>query len=285
MQKGLALAVLTMAMPLAAQQQQTITCRSTGGQQFCPANTVNGVRLVRERSDGLCQQGSTWSFNRTGITVNGGCSAEFEVSGANGNGNNGYGTNGYNGSGNQNGNGNQNDGQGYGNGNQRNGNQGNGQGYGNRNRGVVIPSGTQLSVRIEQNVRPAEINANETIAGSLTNDVSVDGNVIAPAGTPVQAQIDSAQGSTFNLRLTSMTVNGRTYALSTNSVHSLRDAANAGDTSNQSTKKQFGSILGNIATGGQIASGTVFNFRLTSTAQSSGRNGNSQGGGYNNNNQ
>lgn len=284
MYKGIALAVLVATMPLVAQQQQTITCRSTGGQQFCPANTTNGVRLVRERSDGLCQQGSTWSYNRTGITVNGGCSAEFEISSANNNsGSNNSGSN-NNGNGNNNGYGNgTNANNGYGNGNnQGNGSGSGGQGYGNRNRGVAIPSGTQLSVRIDQNVRPSEIGANEVITGSLTSDVTVNGNVVATAGTPVQARLDSAQGSTFNLRLTSMNLNGRTYALSTNSVHSLRDATNAGDTANQSAKKQFGSILGNIATGGQIASGTVFYFRLTSAAQASGRNGN-QGGGYNNN--
>ncbi len=263
MHKGLTLAVWLLAAPLLA-QQQTLTCRSTGGSQFCPANTANGVRLVRERSDGLCQQGSTWSYDRRGITVSGGCSAEFEVTGANSNGTNGnsYGDNGYN-------------------------NQGNGPGYGNNgngNRGrATIPSGTQFSVRIEQNVRPSEIGSDEVISGSLTNDVSVNGNVVAPAGTPVQARLDSAQGSTFNLRLTSMTVNGRTYALSTNSVHSLRDAANGGDNTNGSAKKQLGSILGNIATGGQIASGTVFNFRLTSAAQASGRGGyGNNGGGYNN---
>ncbi len=280
MHKSIIIASLVLAAPLVtpmvAQQQQTISCRSNGAQQFCPANTSNGVRLAREQSNGVCQQGSTWRYDRRGITVSGGCSADFEVSSVNANGNgNGYGNNNSNGNnGNNQGNGNYNGSGGT--------NSGNNNGYnnGNRNRGVVIPAGTQLSVRIEQNVRPLEVSQNENIAGTLVNELSVNGNVVAPAGTPVQAQVDSVQGSTFNLRLTSMSLNGRVYTLATNSVHSLRDALNGGS-DNQSAKRQFGSILGNIATGGQIPSGTVFNFRLTSAAQASGRGNN--GNGFDNN--
>lgn len=297
MQKSIlsTIAVLVLGLPL--QAQQTIRCSSQDGQKkFCPANTKNGVRLVREQSDNVCQQGSTWSYNRSGIQVNGGCSAEFEVSGTGGaDTNGGYGNNGnYN-----NGGGNDNNGSSNGSnhdsggGDNRNGDNGTahgsyddrsggnnrtgngdhrGNGYGDRQHGVVLPSGTQLTVRLEQAVRPAEVNQGDVIPASLVNDLSVNGSVVATAGTPVQAKVQSAQGSPLDLRLDSMTVNGRTYALATNSVHSLQDSASAQASNDQSARSQLGGILGNIAGGNQLPSGTVFQFRLVSPARPRGGN-------------
>jgi hypothetical protein len=69
------------------QQTQTqatvIRCSSDdGGRQFCSANTSGGVRLVRQISGSRCQQGSTWGYDQSGIWVDRGCRAEFEVGGA-----------------------------------------------------------------------------------------------------------------------------------------------------------------------------------------------------------
>lgn len=346
-----AMAVLALGLPLVA--QTTVTCSSQNGRrQFCPANTSNGVRLRREQSNNVCQQGSTWSYNQRGIRVSGGCSADFELGNSNGtnanNGNgsgydnqnangSGYGNNNANGNNNSNrdnnangnnnpnrddnangnnnanrdnnANGNNNanrdnNANGNNNGNRdNNGNRnnnanengyggtnanGNTSGYGNNNgnantsrqRGPVLPSGTQLSVRLDQAVRTAEVNQGDVVPASLVNDLSVDGNVVAPAGTPVQAKIQSAQGSPLNLRLDSMTVNGRTYTLVTNAVHGLRDSTTQ-NSSNPTAKQQLGDLLGNVTGSSQVPSGTVFNFRLTSPARPSG-NGSPNNGPANN---
>ncbi len=258
-----AVAALTLGASAFA-QQNTITCSSQGtAQQVCPANTRDGVLLVREQSNNICRQGTTWTYDRRGIQVNGGCSAEFAVSnrgnGGSGYGNNGYGNNGYNSN------------NGYGNnaGNAANYN-GNGNNYQNGNggnyngRSVSLPQGTQLTVRIDQTVRLSELNQGDVLPGSLTNDLSVGGQVVAPAGTPVQAKVASAQGSPLDLRLDSLSVNGQTYALQTNSVRGIRDAVSTGD---QSARSGFGGVLSGIASAGQITSGTVFNFRLTAAAR------------------
>lgn len=271
---GISLVMFTCGLSLLA--QQTVTCSSNGTRrQVCPADTSNGVVLSRELSNGVCQQGSTWSYSRQGITVSGGCSAEFQVSGNNGNANrnNGYGSGAYDNRNDANGN-NYNNGNTNGNGN--NYNNGNGNNYNNGNggrgyrRGVAIPSGTQLEVRLEQAIRPTEVNQGETVSMSLVNDLSVNGRVIAPAGTSVQGKVNSERGQALDLRLNSMSVNGQNYLLSTNSVHSARDSQSTGNDTNPSTRNQLGSILGNIAGGGQLASGTVYTFRLTSQAQPSG---------------
>jgi hypothetical protein len=41
---------------------------------------------------------------------------------------------------------------------------------------------------------PANVNQGDSISATLVNDVSVNGRVIAPAGTPIQAKVVSAQG-------------------------------------------------------------------------------------------
>ncbi|HEX6773150.1 MAG TPA: DUF3011 domain-containing protein [Acidobacteriaceae bacterium] len=57
---------------------QTITCSSDdGGRRFCGADTRNGVRLVRQRSDARCTQGYSWGYDRRGIWVDRGCRADF----------------------------------------------------------------------------------------------------------------------------------------------------------------------------------------------------------------
>lgn len=269
MQKTIvSMAMLGFGLSLAA--QQTITCTSNGTRrQLCPADTSNGVVLVRERSDHVCQQGSTWSYSRQGISVSGGCSADFQVAGNASTSDRNYGSGAYD----NNANGNNTNGT-YANGNgsaagNGYGNNGNANGvYGNRGnrRAVLLPSGTQLSVRLEQAIRPTEVNQGEFVSMTLVNDLSVNGTVIAPVGTPVQGKVASQHGSTLDLRLSSMTVNGQTYPLVSNSVHSLRDSQSQGDTT-QSGKAQLGSLLGTIASGGQIPSGSVFNFRLTDSSQ------------------
>jgi hypothetical protein len=58
----------------------TLTCSSNDmRRQFCAADTRGGVRLLRQRSDASCRQGSTWGYNRQGIWVDRGCRADFEI--------------------------------------------------------------------------------------------------------------------------------------------------------------------------------------------------------------
>ena len=255
MRNAVALMAIAVALPLTA-QQQTVTCSSSGGSQSCPADTRNGVLLVREQSNNQCRQGQTWTFDRRGINVNGGCSAEFMVnprSGGGGYGNSGYG-NGNSGYGN--GNGSNNSGANYNN---------NGSNYNGRGTRVTIPQGTQVGFRMDQTVRLNELNQNDAVTGTLANDLVVSGQTVAPSGSPVQAKVVSASGAPLDLRLESMTVNGTTYALQSNSVRGARDAVNTPD--NGSSRGGLGGVLGALAGAGTIPSGTVFNFRLTSAAR------------------
>lgn len=245
MRNVLLLAGIAVALQIAA-QQQTVTCSSSGGSQNCPADTRNGVLLVREQSNNVCRQGQTWSFDRRGINVNGGCSADFLVNprGGGGYGNNsGYGNN--NGYGNNSG--------GY--------NDSSAAGRGGR---ATIPQGTQVAFRMDQQVRLSELQQNDTVNGTLANDLVANGQTVAAAGTPVQAKVMSAAGAPLDLRLDSMTVNGSNYTLQSNSVRGVRDAVS---TPNASGGGGLGGVLSSLAGSGTIPAGTVFNFRLTSVAR------------------
>ena len=298
---NLTLALFALSVPLIA--QQTITCSSeNGGRHFCPANTKNGVMMMQEHSNGVCQQGSTWSYTRQGISVNSGCSADFQVgapsnsSNGSGNGYNGYGnsnssrnsdgsygnstSNGVNGSGNaqngygQNGNGYPNNNQngynnsqnGYNNGGH---NQNQNSSYNGRQTATVLPSGARLDVRLEQSVNPREVNRGDYIPGSIVNDVMVNGRTVIPAGTSVQAKVLSAHGSPLDIRLDSTSVNGERYRLISSSIHSASDSI-SGQSNNQGSQgaaQEIGSILGALTQSSQLPKGSVYTFRLTSSSR------------------
>jgi Protein of unknown function (DUF3011) len=57
-----------------------VTCASDDmRRRECRADTRNGVRLVRQRSDSDCIYGRTWGYGRNVIWVDRGCRADFEV--------------------------------------------------------------------------------------------------------------------------------------------------------------------------------------------------------------
>ena len=59
---------------------RTITCASEDGlRKVCRADTSNGVKLVRQRSDAKCKEGSSWGHDARGIWVDKGCEADFVV--------------------------------------------------------------------------------------------------------------------------------------------------------------------------------------------------------------
>lgn len=59
----------------------TMSCSSDGNRRrVCEADTAAGVRILREFGRrGACREGSTWGYDRRGVWVDRGCSAEFEV--------------------------------------------------------------------------------------------------------------------------------------------------------------------------------------------------------------
>lgn len=59
---------------------QTVYCESGDMRRhWCSEGIGRNVRLVRQRSDARCVRGRTWGIDRSGIWVDRGCRADFEV--------------------------------------------------------------------------------------------------------------------------------------------------------------------------------------------------------------
>jgi len=67
---------------LEAAEGKRLTCSSKSGRfERCPAETRNGITLVRQISDSLCRKGRTWGYTRDYVWVDDGCRAEFRTGG------------------------------------------------------------------------------------------------------------------------------------------------------------------------------------------------------------
>src|SRR5208337_1843727 len=88
---------------------------------------------------------------------------------------------------------------------------------------VSIPAGTTLTIRIDQHISVKTSHAGDTFSGEVVNPVLADNNsVLVPKGAQVGGVVDVAhrrghfQGrSLLELRLTSLTLDGRQYSLTT----------------------------------------------------------------------
>jgi hypothetical protein len=69
-----------VAGPLPAQAERTIRCESRNfGYEYCRADTDDRVEMVRQLSLMHCRQDRSWGYDRHGVWVDRGCSAEFRV--------------------------------------------------------------------------------------------------------------------------------------------------------------------------------------------------------------
>ncbi|HET9699111.1 MAG TPA: DUF3011 domain-containing protein [Terriglobales bacterium] len=76
----ISLGLLLLLLSGSSFAQTAITCSSDNMRRnYCDIGQNGGVRLLRQRSDAQCQQGSTWGWNDSQIWVDRGCRADFEV--------------------------------------------------------------------------------------------------------------------------------------------------------------------------------------------------------------
>jgi hypothetical protein len=120
----------------------------------------------------------------------------------------------------------------------------------------TIPSGTSVSVRLGQTISSAKARAGDTWAGTLRQDIVVDGRMVARRGDPVRGRVVDAKASgrlsgTALLALQLTSINGAPVTTSTVSLkggsHKGRDAGAIGGTA------AAGAIIGALAGGGKGA--------------------------------
>ena len=69
-----------LIIPQISYARDSIRCESyRGSQQFCRADTRDGVHLSRQYSRAPCRENDTWGYDRRGVWVANGCAAEFSL--------------------------------------------------------------------------------------------------------------------------------------------------------------------------------------------------------------
>ena len=125
---------------------------------------------------------------------------------------------------------------------------------------VLIPAGTQLTVRLNDPLDSERNQVGDSFHGSLGAPISIDGETVIPAGADVVGRVADvksagrfAGNSVLTLELTSLAVNGRTYNIQTNQW----SRAGKGEGKSTATKvgvgTAAGAVLGGIIGGGKGA--------------------------------
>lgn len=134
--------------------------------------------------------------------------------------------------------------------------------YGQYGTGMMLPAGTQISVRTNQNINSKQSQAGETFDAEIENNVTdQNGNIVIPKGAQAQLQLVSTKGalgrSELGLALQSVNVNGRQMMLQSNTVNGGKN--NRGVGANKRTGEYvgggalIGTLIGAMAGGGKGA--------------------------------
>jgi hypothetical protein len=93
----------------------------------------------------------------------------------------------------------------------------------------ILPSGTLLTVQLEDSLSADKVRAGDAFAASLAAPLAIDGDTLIERGTTVTGRVESAQSQAdlpglipgsgyFRLTLSAITVEGRQLALQTSSL-------------------------------------------------------------------
>jgi len=123
---------------------------------------------------------------------------------------------------------------------------------------VNIPAGTMLTIRIDQRIGVKSSRAGDTFTGELVEPViTTDNNVLLPKGTPVGGVVDVSHRrghfkgrSLLELRLTSLTLDGKEYPLATRDLSRTKKGKGRRSTAMIGGGAGLGMLVGGIATGG-----------------------------------
>jgi hypothetical protein len=125
----------------------------------------------------------------------------------------------------------------------------------------ILPSGTLVTVQLEDSLSAAKVRPGDTFAASVAAPLAIDGDTLVEPGTPVIGRIESAQSPIgrpglvpgsgyFRLTLNAITVEGRQFALQTSSLFARGTAQPSSPSDSRSA-------------GLQVHKGRRLTFRLT----------------------
>lgn len=125
---------------------------------------------------------------------------------------------------------------------------------------MVIPAGTQVTVRISNNLSSEYARAGDSFRGSLVEPIVVDGRTVFPAGSEVTGRVLYAHPSgrlsdpgVLDLGLTSISSDGRTAQINTDPFRIKGESHTKSNVTKIGGMAAAGAIIGAIAGGGKGA--------------------------------
>jgi hypothetical protein len=123
---------------------------------------------------------------------------------------------------------------------------------------VSIPAGTTLTIRIDQRISVKTSRAGDTFSGEIVDPVLAgDNSVLVPKGAPVGGVVDVSHRrghfkgrSLLELRLTSLTLNGTQYPLTTRDLARSKKGKGRRSAALIGGGAGLGMLVGGVASGG-----------------------------------
>lgn len=124
----------------------------------------------------------------------------------------------------------------------------------------TLPEGTVLPVTFETTVSSAASQAEDKVLAKVREDVRVGGRVVIPAGSELRGHVTTARRSGkvkglayVALRFTELSLDGKTYAVSTATVSKQAPKTHEKDTKVITGSAVAGALVGAVADGGKGA--------------------------------
>ena len=124
----------------------------------------------------------------------------------------------------------------------------------------TVPTGATIHVTIDQTVSSKDAKLGQSVTGTISRDVTADGKVVIPKGSRAKLTVSSVQASgrlstpaKLWLRLRSVTIHGKTYAIATSSAGKTMGGKGKRDTAFIGGGAGAGALIGALAGGGKGA--------------------------------
>jgi hypothetical protein len=127
-------------------------------------------------------------------------------------------------------------------------------------RKVTIPSGTNLSIRLVDELDSETAQAGQSFKATLDSPLAVEGDVVLPAGHDVQGHVVDVKSagkfagkSELVLQLDRISVGGKSYTIQTDQYRREGSSRGKNTAAKVGTGAAIGAIIGGIAGGGKGA--------------------------------
>jgi hypothetical protein len=125
---------------------------------------------------------------------------------------------------------------------------------------VNLPAGTAITVTMDQSLSSKDAKVGQSVVATVAHDVIVKGKVVIPKGAHAKLAVSSVQASgrlstpaKLYVRLSSVEVHGKSYAIATNSTGKTMGGKGKRDAGFIGGGAAGGALIGGLAGGGKGA--------------------------------